>query len=71
MDGEDVRFLVMPRFGRDLQKLFLENGSRFNREFCAQIATKMLYAIEYMHSRRYAHADIKVSHCEVKVSDKT
>jgi len=59
LDGEDVRFLVMPRFGRDLQKLFLENGSRFNREFCAQIATKMLYAIEYMHSRRYTHADIK------------
>ena len=57
---KDVRWLVMPRFGRDLQKLFEENGQKFERELIAQIATKMLYAIEYMHKRRYAHADIKV-----------
>ena len=58
-NAKDVRYLVMPRFGRDLQKLFEENGKQFNRELLAQIATKMLYAIEYMHQRRYAHADIK------------
>ena len=57
---KDVRWLVMPRFGRDLQKLFEENGQKFGRELIAQIATKMLYAIEYMHKKRYAHADIKV-----------
>ena len=57
---KDVRWLVMPRFGRDLQKLFEENGEKFERELIVQIATKMLYAIEYMHKRRYAHADIKV-----------
>ena len=49
----------MPRFGRDLQKVFEENGKKFSRELIAQIAVKMLYAIEYMHGRRYAHADIK------------
>lgn len=58
-NGNDLRYLIMPRFGRDLHKLFLENGSLFNREFCAQIAHKMLYSLEYMHNKRYAHADIK------------
>ena len=57
---KDIRWLVMPRFGRDLQKLFEENGQKFERELIAQIATKMLYAIEYMHNKRSAHADIKV-----------
>ena len=56
----DLRYLIMPRFGRDLNKLFIENGNKFSREFCAQIAVKMLYAIQYMHEKRYAHADIKV-----------
>lgn len=55
----DLRYLIMPRFGRDLNKLFIENGNKFSREFCAQIAVKMLYAIQYMHEKRYAHADIK------------
>ena len=52
----------MPRFGRDLQKLFVENGTKFNKELISQIATKMLFSLEYMHNKRYAHADIKVSH---------
>lgn len=56
---KDLRYLIMPRFGRDLQKVFEENGKKFSRELIAQIAIKMLYAIEYMHGRRYAHADIK------------
>ena len=65
----DLRYLIMPRFGRDLQKLFEENGKKFDRELIAQIATKMLYAIEYMHRRRYAHADIKV--CAHELCDET
>ena len=29
LDGSDYRFLVMERYGKDLQKLFDENGKRF------------------------------------------
>ena len=58
---KELRYLIMPRFGRDLQKVFEENGKKFGRELIAQIATKILYAIQYMHGRRYAHADIKVN----------
>lgn len=34
------------------------NGT-FSRQLNAQIATKMLFSLEYMHRKRYAHADIK------------
>ena len=38
-NGNDLRYLVMQRFGRDLQKVFDENGT-FSRQLNAQIATK-------------------------------
>jgi vaccinia related kinase len=73
-NGKELRYLIMPRFGRDLQKLFVENGTKFNKELISQIATKMLFSLEYMHNKRYAHADIKGANIllgnEIKAAEK-
>ena len=37
-----LRFLVMPRFGTDLHKLWLEADKMFKRETVAQIAIMMV-----------------------------
>jgi len=57
--SETLRFLVMPRFGRDLQATWEGCGKSFTRKTVAQIALQMLDALEYCHSKEYVHADIK------------
>lgn len=60
--GESYRFLVMHRYQRDLQTV-LDNN--YNNQLAENIVLYLLrqifYALEYIHSRGYTHADIKGS----------
>uniref|UniRef100_A0A8B9J3W3 non-specific serine/threonine protein kinase n=1 Tax=Astyanax mexicanus TaxID=7994 RepID=A0A8B9J3W3_ASTMX len=59
--GNRYRFMVMDRFGTDLQKLFEEGGKRFPRKLVLQLGLKLLDILEYIHDHEYVHADIKAS----------
>ncbi|MBN3294851.1 VRK1 kinase, partial [Amia calva] len=59
--GKRYRFMVMDRFGSDLQKMFEENGKRFPRKTVLQLGLRLLDILEYIHEHEYVHADIKAS----------
>ncbi|XP_034948889.1 serine/threonine-protein kinase VRK1-like [Chelonus insularis] len=59
--GERFRFLVIPRYGIDVGKLFLSSGRKLPTKFVNHVAVQMLDALEYIHSHGYAHADVKGS----------
>uniref|UniRef100_A0A8C7REW3 non-specific serine/threonine protein kinase n=1 Tax=Oncorhynchus mykiss TaxID=8022 RepID=A0A8C7REW3_ONCMY len=59
--GKRYRFMVMDRFGTDLQKKFEETGRRFPRKLVLQLGLRLLDILEYIHEHEYVHADIKAS----------
>lgn len=59
--GKSYRFMVMDRFGTDLQKKFEENGKKFPHKVVLQLGLKLLDVLEYIHEHEYVHADIKAS----------
>ncbi|XP_014220249.1 serine/threonine-protein kinase VRK1 [Trichogramma pretiosum] len=58
-NGTKYRFVVMERYGTDLWKLFLENGRRFPEHTVYKVAWQIINVLEYIHDRKYIHADIK------------
>lgn len=60
-DATRYRFLVMPRFGSDLQKVLDSNNLKLPLKTAYTIGIKILDILEYMHSYGYIHADIKAS----------
>ncbi|PNF23470.1 Serine/threonine-protein kinase VRK1 [Cryptotermes secundus] len=56
--GQKYRFLVLERYGLDLDKLLTQNG-RFPVKTVCYLGIQILDALEYIHSRGYVHADIK------------
>ncbi|KAK0131702.1 Serine/threonine-protein kinase VRK1 [Merluccius polli] len=59
--GKKYRFMVMDRFGTDLQKKFEEAGKKFSRKLVLQLGLRLLDVLEYIHDHEYVHADIKAS----------
>ncbi|XP_022330674.2 serine/threonine-protein kinase VRK1-like [Crassostrea virginica] len=59
--SETFRFMVMPRFGSDLQKIFEGCGKKFAKETVLALGLRMVDALEYLHENGYVHADIKAS----------
>jgi len=59
---QNYRFLVMERFGSDLQRI-LDNseGQRFTTKTACSIAIQVVDSLEYIHRQGYVHKDIKGS----------
>lgn len=56
-----LRFLVMERFGEDVDELFINNGRQFEVTTVLMLGLRILDALEYIHSHEYTHGDIKGS----------
>jgi len=57
--GEKYRFLVMDRFGKDLQKIFQTGKKIFTDKVTYNLALKVLDVLEFIHYKGYCHNDIK------------
>eukprot|EP00731_Ephydatia_muelleri_P035641 Em0144g11a len=60
-DSMQYRFMVMERYGNDLQKAFEEGGKKFSVKTICYLALRLLEALEYLHESEYVHADIKAA----------
>lgn len=55
------RFLVMQRFGTDVEKIYKKSDYKFPEQTVFSLGLRVLDALEYMHEHEYCHADIKSS----------
>lgn len=55
------RFLVLDRFGDDVQKIWQRANEHFDMKSAFTIALKVIDTLEYIHSHGYVHADVKAS----------
>lgn len=65
----DYRFLVMQRYSTDLQRILSkpESHNRVSSEAgCLCLMDQLLWALQYMHERGYAHGDIKGANLMLK-----
>lgn len=60
-NSQKFRFMVMERFGCDLQKILEQHSKRFSFKTVYQVGIQILDVLEYIHSKEYIHADIKAS----------
>lgn len=59
-DELDYRFLVLPRLGTDLQRVWREQAhGKFSVAGACQAAAQCVDALEFVHAAKYAHADVK------------
>ncbi|RLU25287.1 hypothetical protein DMN91_003380 [Ooceraea biroi] len=67
--NQRYRFLVIPRYGIDIGKLFLSHRRKLPTKLVNTLAVQMLDALEYIHSKGYAHADVKGSNILLSYGD--
>jgi len=61
-NGQVYRFLVMERFGTDLQRIIDNSeGCRFTTKTACYVTLQVLDSLEYIHSQGYVHKDVKGS----------
>lgn len=63
------RFLVLQRFGDDVQKIWTRANERFDMKSAFNIALKVIDTLEYIHSHGYVHADVKASNLLIEWTD--
>ncbi|EDW16575.2 uncharacterized protein Dmoj_GI10604 [Drosophila mojavensis] len=61
INGQKHRFIVMPRYGSDISKFYIQNGKRLPEVTVYRLAIQMLDVYEFMHSTGYVHADLKAA----------
>ena len=57
--GEKYRFLIMDRYGKDLQKIFQTGKKLFTDKVSYNLALKVIDVLEFIHFKGYCHNDIK------------
>lgn len=63
------RFLVLQRFGDDVQKIWTRANEHFDMKSAFNIALKVIDTLEYIHSHGYVHADVKASNLLIDLGD--
>ncbi|KAJ8942067.1 hypothetical protein NQ318_004092 [Aromia moschata] len=58
--GEKYRFLILPKYEKDLEKMFQEKKC-FNLKTVLTISIQIVDVLEYIHKKGYVHSDIKAS----------
>ncbi|XP_023322546.1 serine/threonine-protein kinase VRK1 isoform X2 [Eurytemora carolleeae] len=59
VEEEKLRFLVMSRLGSDIQKFFQSGKKPIPLPTALNIGIQIMESLEYVHSKGYAHNDIK------------
>ncbi|XP_037947842.1 nucleosomal histone kinase 1-like [Teleopsis dalmanni] len=59
LNGIKHRFIVIPRYGSDIEKHIKANGGRLPEGTIYRIALQMLDVYEFVHTCGYIHADLK------------
>lgn len=60
--GKKFRFLVMERFGSDLQRILDHSeGGRFTDKTVCEVGMQVLDSLQYIHKQGYVHKDIKAA----------
>lgn len=60
--GQRYRFLVMERFGSDLQRILDHSqGGRLTDKTVGEVAIQVLDSLQYIHEQGYVHKDVKAS----------
>jgi vaccinia related kinase len=65
-NNKAFRFLVMHRYARDLQHILNECNHYLPESAILYMTSQILYALEYIHSKGYAHGDIKGANLMLK-----
>lgn len=65
------RFLVMPRYGRDIWKIFIEQNRRFPLHTVYRLGWQLSNILEYIHTKTYVHMDIKGANIMLGFNKKT
>lgn len=60
-EGTKYRFMVMDRFGTDVEKIYKEHNFQFPEKTVYSLGLRILDTLEYIHENEYVHADIKSS----------
>ncbi|XP_049625801.1 serine/threonine-protein kinase VRK1 [Suncus etruscus] len=68
-NGKSYRFMIMDRFGSDLQKIYEANAKRFSRKTVLQLSLRILDILEYIHEHEYVHGDIKASNLLLSIKN--
>lgn len=58
-NGAKYRFLLMDRYGKDLQKIFLTGKKLFSERVTYNLVLKIIDVLEFIHLKGYVHNDIK------------
>ncbi|XP_055384889.1 nucleosomal histone kinase 1 [Condylostylus longicornis] len=59
INGLKHRFIILPRYGKDIWHYFLENGKKLPEHTIYRLALQMLDVYEYIHNSTYVHGDLK------------
>uniref|UniRef100_A0A1A9W5V8 non-specific serine/threonine protein kinase n=1 Tax=Glossina brevipalpis TaxID=37001 RepID=A0A1A9W5V8_9MUSC len=61
VNNKKHRFIILPRYGSDINKLFLSNSRCLPEITVYRIVLQMLDAYEFIHRFGYVHADLKAA----------
>lgn len=62
----DFRFLIFDRYSQDLQSVLKTNNHQLSEKIVMSLTSQILYSLEYIHSKGFAHADIKGANIMLK-----